>query len=135
MGEMRTFEVGPVTFKVDRDRTVDSEDHGPTIVILVGDVDGKEALRFDCFVRNPHYHYIAPDGRGERYPIDKVLAGADLIVWAMDQIDNSLSGMLDHAGYPEVASILDGDEEKRRVANIVWEIEKFLKAEEEPPST
>lgn len=67
----------------------------------------KELLRFDCFDQEPHYHY-APLEKNERRFLDKTTAGNPL-GWALKQLRTRLPEMLDHAGYGEVASRLDGD--------------------------
>ncbi len=61
MSEEKVFSTGGVELHVDN-RTL-GEDGGPAVRVY-GDVDGKsvQLLRFDCFRKNPHYHYD-PSGK------------------------------------------------------------------------
>lgn len=79
---------------------------GPSIQVRAN-VDGKEVslLRFDCFVKVPHYHYD-PNGRNEHREIDTALVD-DSLVWALTQIRERLPQMVTHAGQPGVASSVD----------------------------
>ena len=51
-------------------RSLDN-DGGPSVRVF-GDVDGKsvQLLRFDCFRKNPHYHYD-PAGKNDMHSIDE----------------------------------------------------------------
>jgi len=100
------IEAGAVTFAL-RYRT-QMQDQGVCIQV-VGEDSGKETelLRFDCFDQEPHYHY-APLARNERRFLDKTTAG-NPIGWTVRQLRSRLPAMLEHAGYEEIASKLDGD--------------------------
>ena len=72
-----------------------------------GDVDGKEVelLRFDCFGREPHYHY-GPENRNERLMLDKTAEG-DPLEWTLKQLRERLPDMVRRAGYDKLADSID----------------------------
>lgn len=102
---------GLVHFTVEKDRRVrNTGDGGPTVRVFVVDGDtNMEALRFDLFEKRPHYHYNPQGerGEGERYDIDRVLAGDNLVAWVEDTLDNSLADMLRHGGHDDAAESLN----------------------------
>ena len=66
-----------------------------------------EHLRFDCFVEDPHYHYIHWGERSnEMLHIDAVADG-DPLTWALARIRTRLPQMLERAGAPDLATGLD----------------------------
>ena len=79
-GQMEYVEAGAVDFGVDYRRLGDDE--GASIHVF-GKVDGKrtELLRFDCFDKDPHYHY-GPEGKNERLNLDCTAEG-DPIPWVL----------------------------------------------------
>ena len=83
-------------------------DQGVTIQV-VAQVKGKETelLRFDCFDQIPHYHY-APEGKNERYDLDKTTARNPL-GWTLSQLRERLPAMLTRAGYEKLAGQLDAE--------------------------
>jgi hypothetical protein len=101
---MERIPAGNVTFYVETRWA--GVNGGPSIQVRAG-VDDKEVslLRFDCFVKVPHYHYD-PDGRNEHREIDTVLSG-DSLPWVLTQIRERLPQMVAHAGHPDVASLVD----------------------------
>ena len=75
---------------------------------VYADVDGAptELLRFDCFRRTPHYHY-GPMGRDERIMFDATADG-DPLDWTLERFQRGrLRAMIERAGYPAVAAVLD----------------------------
>lgn len=105
-GGSTTIEAGAVSFALQyRDNL---SDQGVCIHVM-GDVDGTptELLRFDCFDQEPHYHY-APTGKNQRIFLDKTTAGNPL-GWTLRQLRTKLPAMLEHGGFDELASKLDGD--------------------------
>src|SRR6476469_1845575 len=105
-GGSTTIEAGAVSFALQyRDNL---SDQGVCIHVM-GDVDGQptELLRFDCFDQEPHYHY-APMGKNERRFLDKTTAG-NPIGWTLRQLRTNLPAMLEHGGFGEVSSKLDGE--------------------------
>ena len=62
-----------------------------------------EYLRFDCFVEDPHYHYVSwKDRSNEMLHIDPVADG-DPLAWALERIATRLPQMLERAGAAEAA--------------------------------
>ena len=101
---MKRIPAGNVEFFVE---TRDSGgDGGPSIQVLAT-VEGREVqlLRFDCFRRQPHYHYD-PDGRNVQYDLDPLFID-DSLGWALAQLGEKLGPLVDRAGYPAVAQALD----------------------------
>ena len=92
-------------------REVDFDDYGPTLHVC-GTADGLEHVRFDCFVHEPHYHYIDQANQGNTVVrIDEVACG-DPIEFTMRCVTERLPEMLDQAG----ASALAADARKSRSA-------------------
>lgn len=116
------IEAGNIRFGLEM-RTV-GPDGGPAIHVL-GDVADQEIelIAFDCFRRNPHYHY-GPRYRNERIFIDTTLV-PDSLEWVLDQFkEGKLPKMIERAGYPTIAAAVDTD----LVANKVLEVESTLRA-------
>jgi hypothetical protein len=66
-----------------------------------------ECIRFDCFDEDPHYHYIGWAGKSnEMIHIDPVAQG-DPLKWALDCIHHRLSAMLNRAGAPGAAGLVE----------------------------
>ncbi len=73
---------------------------------VLGTQDKKEYLRFDCFDKDAHYHYIEWGVRQIVVPYDQA-AGGDMLTWALDAIANRLDAMLRFAGADELAAAVD----------------------------
>jgi hypothetical protein len=66
-----------------------------------------EFVRFDCFVEDPHYHYVSWSERSnEMLHIDPVADG-DPAHWALERIRTRLAPMLERAGAADVAARLE----------------------------
>ena len=66
-----------------------------------------EYLRFDCFMEDPHYHYVtARERSNEIWDLDPITHG-DPVAFALRQIEENLSAMLARAGAPELAERID----------------------------
>lgn len=84
------------------------DDRGVSLHV-VGDVDGvpREVLRFDCFVEDPHYHYVSwREKANEVLHLDPVADG-DPLDWALERLRSRLPEMLARAGVPDLAAALD----------------------------
>ncbi|NUL82152.1 MAG: hypothetical protein HUU60_05430 [Armatimonadetes bacterium] len=57
----------------------------------------REAIRFDCFLRHPHYHL---DPYGHERILD--IADPDPLGWSLKQIETQLPELLAKAGYANV---------------------------------
>ena len=92
--------------KIDAAKPPDLQDRGVSIHVLGAD-DGHEYVRFDVFDNGPHYHYIKK-GIVENKIVDfDTVAMGPMLPWALAQIRENLSVMLDHAGGGDVAQKLD----------------------------
>jgi hypothetical protein len=76
-----------------------ADDGGPAIRVYGPTTDGhseRQLLRFDCFRKDPHYHYD-PDGRDEHLNLEGA-AAADPVAWSLTQLRQNLPEMVRHAG-------------------------------------
>lgn len=119
-----TVEAGPVTFRVkyvDQDGRRKDDTHQPdqgASIEVLSRVDGDEVqvLRFDCFDRDPQYHY-GPAAANEIVKMDKVTAG-NPVGWTLTQLRSRLPEMLERAGYPELASSVRNDEDSSLASGL-----------------
>jgi hypothetical protein len=102
--EARDFEVGGVRINVEYRNF--GGDRGPAVRVY-GDVDGQpvQLLRFDCFEKDPHYHY-APDGHDDHRKL-KGQEVPDPAAWTLAQLAGNLVSMIRTAGYDAVADRVD----------------------------
>jgi hypothetical protein len=91
---MMEVELGPIRFVVEHRQV--SADGGPTLMVF-DSVRGRELLRFDCFVRGPHWH-VDPGGRNV---IQKLETGVDPIEWTLAELRRELSAYLSRAEFTE----------------------------------
>ncbi len=91
-----------------RGQTTELDDRGVSLhVCAEQDGEQREFLRFDCFLEDPHYHYVSWRARSnEMLHLDPVADG-DPLAWALDRIRHRLAPMLERAGAPEVAASID----------------------------
>lgn len=84
------------------------EDRGVSLHVC-GEQDGelREFLRFDCFVEDPHYHYISWRARTNEMAHMDPIADGDALAWALERIRTRLPQMLARAGAGELAARLD----------------------------
>ena len=100
-------------------------DSGVSIHVF-GNLDGElvEYLRFDCFVEDPHYHYIFPDQKvQDRIPLDTVAGGAAL-PWTLERLQTRLRAMLTRAGAMELANQVDQREIEAALPKVALAAEK-----------
>ncbi|HXG24408.1 MAG TPA: hypothetical protein VNJ09_07640 [Chthonomonadales bacterium] len=92
--------VGSLHFTV-QERTFGG-DGGPDIRVY-GPKGGlrRQLLRFDCFRKQPHYHFD-PEGRDEHHTMTPEQA-RDSVGWALAQIEEKLPDLIRHAGGDEEA--------------------------------
>ena len=91
-----------------RGQTTGLDDRGVSIHVY-GNQDGEERefLRFDCFLEDPHYHYVSwRDKANEMIHLDPVADG-DPLAWALERIRTRLPQMLARAGASDVAERVD----------------------------
>jgi hypothetical protein len=92
----------------ERGQTTELDDRGVALHVC-GRLDGewRELLRFDCFVEDPHYHYVSWRTRAnEMIHLDPVADG-DPLAWALERIRTRLPQMLARAGAADVAERID----------------------------
>lgn len=117
--EEKVFHTGGVEFHVDNRNFGD--DGGPSVRVF-GEADDKniQLLRFDCFRKNPHYHYD-PSGKNDHRNLDKETV-QDSVAWTIEQLGNNLSDMIKTAGYSNIAEKVD----QAAVVQILPEIESLM---------
>lgn len=86
---------------------VSIDDAGVSLHVL-GAYDNREYLRFDCFDKDAHYHYINWGVRQTIVPFDQV-ANGDMLSWVLDALAHRLDSMLEFAGAGDLAGTVDMD--------------------------
>ncbi len=116
----KVFHVGGVELRVD-ERSFGS-DGGPSVRVY-GEAAGEnvQLLRFDCFRKDPHYHYD-PTGKNDQGHLDKTLV-PDPVAWTIEQLRQNLVEMVCTAGYDSVANQID----PAAVAQVLPEVESFMR--------
>lgn len=119
---MKELAIGGVKFKVEYRHF--GGDRGPAVRVY-GDVDGREVelLRFDCFEKEPHYHYD-PGDQDHRWNLDPLTMG-DPTEFSLAQIKTRLKDMIAKAGYETVAARVD----QSAVASHIHQIQEAIEAE------
>lgn len=100
-------EVGNLKFGLEYRHLPAISDEGMAIHVL-SDIAGQEVelLAFDCFQKAPHYHY-GPRNQDVRVYWDVTTSG-ETLRWTLDQFKSgNLRAMIEHAGYPTIASAVD----------------------------
>ena len=116
----KVFDVGGVELHVDQ-RNFGS-DGGPSVRVY-GEADGEniQLLRFDCFRKDPHYHYD-PSGKNDQRSLDKTSV-PDSVAWTIEQLGQNLVEMIHTAGYASVAEQVD----QAAVAQVLPEVESLMR--------
>ena len=100
------FEAGNVAFIVQHELWDGNiQDHSDQGVVILVDVGGETALRFNCFDIEKSYIY-APDGDSVPYRMDHTVDG-NPIGWSVRTMRSNLGAMLTRAGYGDAAGSLD----------------------------
>lgn len=118
----KVFDVGGVELHVDQ-RNFGS-DGGPSVRVY-GEADGEniQMLRFDCFRKDPHYHYD-PSGKNDQRSLDKTSV-PDSVAWTIEQLGQNLVEMIHTAGYGSVAEQVD----QAAVVQVLPEVESLMRGE------
>lgn len=76
---------------------------------VVGALDGtpREVLRFDCFVEDPHYHYVDWRAKANEVLHLDPIADGDPLAWALERLATRLPQMLARAGAADLAARVD----------------------------
>lgn len=78
----------------------------------------QEVLRFDCFMEDPHYHYVNWAAKSnEMIHIDPIADG-DPLTWALERLRTRLPQMLARAGEGELARRVDMAELERVLPRV-----------------
>jgi len=104
MSEEKVFKVGGVELHAEN-RSLGA-DGGPSVRVFA-EVENKpvQLLRFDCFRKDPHYHYD-PSGKNQMYHLDQTTT-PDTVGWTISQLGSRLQAMIRRAGYDAVAEKVD----------------------------
>ena len=119
----KVFDIGGVELHVDN-RNIGA-DGGPSVRVY-GEVDGEniQMLRFDCFRKDPHYHYD-PSGKNDQRHLDKASV-PDSVAWTIEQLGQNLVDMIHTAGYAGVAEQVD----QAAVTQVLSEVESLMRSED-----
>ena len=117
----KVFHVGGVELRVDNRNL--GADSGPSVRVY-GEADGDnvQLLRFDCFRKDPHYHYD-PSGKNDQRHLDKASV-PDSVAWTIEQLGQNLVEMIRTAGYNSVAERVD----QTAVAQVLSEVESLMRS-------
>ncbi len=100
------FEAGNVAFVVQHELWDGNvQDHSDQGVVILVEVGGATALRFNCFDIEKSYSYD-PDGKNAMFRMDHTVDG-NPIGWSVKTIRNNLAAMLAEAGVADAAGALD----------------------------
>ena len=119
----KVFQVGGIELHVNN-RDI-GEDGGPSVRVY-GEVDDEnvQLLRFDCFRKDPHYHYD-PSGKNDQRSLDKENV-PDSVAWTVEQLEQNLVEMIHTAGYASVAEAVD----QTAVTQVLSEVESLMRSED-----
>ena len=134
-----TLAAGPVEFVVES-RTLDDEaagtaardgseelfnDYGPTLHVLAAS-DHAEHLRFDCFAKEPHYHYFRTADRSQILRRIDQYAEGDPALWAIERVRARLPEMLEYCGQAGLADSVRSH--SNVIASVMDDVEPLLLA-------
>lgn len=111
----REIAAGGVRFLIDYRRF--GGDQGPSVRVYA-EVEGRpvQLLRFDCFDKDPHYHYD-PEGQDDHRKLDSQEV-PDPVAWTLAQLAGNLVSMVRTAGYDEIAERIDAEAVEEAVSQI-----------------
>ncbi len=82
-------------------------ERGASVHVLDG-ASGEEWLRFDCFDKGPHYHYILQALQHNVVWGYDASANGPMFTWTLNSLRNNLPSMLRQAGADALAAKLEG---------------------------
>jgi hypothetical protein len=85
-------------------RLAELDDGGPSIHVF-GTEDAREYLRFDCFRKEPHFHFILPDQPHQI--ITEIDETVQPLEWAMSALRTQLPGLLARSGGEHLSGGVD----------------------------
>jgi hypothetical protein len=120
----------------ERGQTTELDDRGVSIhIFATQDGEEREFLRFDCFLEDPHYHYISwRERRNEMLHMDAVATG-DPVAFALECIERRLPELLERAGAGDVAQAVDADSLARILPALRSEAMRLRSADTEKAAT
>jgi hypothetical protein len=84
------------------------DDAGVSIHVFVKAPDGDlERLRFDCFEKEPHYHYISWKNSYNDHVFADPTVYADFLAWSLEMIRTRLVPMLEKADVDGAGQLVD----------------------------
>jgi hypothetical protein len=86
-------------------------------VHVFGTEDQAEYLRFDCFLDEPHYHYIVPGDGNMLIHFDEASNGP-MLEWVLDTVRHQLGSMLELVGATHLSESLDEAELGRAMDEV-----------------
>jgi hypothetical protein len=105
------------------------DDFGATLHVC-GTADGLEHLRFDCFEKEPHYHYIEQaNGANTVVRIDELAVG-DPLEFSLACVEHHLPDMLRHCGVADLADEVAGEPD--RVSDAIVEVRELMRKARDP---
>ena len=105
---MNGIVLGPIRLVVDH--RAPGTRGGPTLRVI-REQDGRELLRFDCFIQGAHWH-LDPSGRDE---ITQLPPSVDSLEWTLGELRANLAAYLDKAGFP---AALEEDEVESALTRV-----------------
>ena len=107
-------------------------DRGPAIRVF-GEVEGRpvQALRFDCFEDDPHYHYD-PEGRNFQLHLNPETV-SDPLAWSLGELGLNLRTMLRTAGYDQLAQQVDPAAVAEALPRVKTALREQVEAADEQP--
>jgi hypothetical protein len=105
-------------------------DDGGASLHVCGTADGLEHLRFDCFEKEPHYHYLDhAAGANTVVRIDELAVG-DPVEFTLGCVERHLADMLRHSGPDGLADEVAAQPEK--VDAALAEVRRLMAAAARP---
>jgi hypothetical protein len=105
------------------------DDFGPTLHVC-GTADGLEHLRFDCFEKEPHYHYIEQgNGANTVVRIDELAVG-DPVEFSLACVEHHLPDMLRHCGVADLAG--EVARQSDRIGAAIVEVRDLMRKARQP---
>ncbi len=93
------------------------EDEGISLHVCDGE-SGLEYLRFDAFVKEPHYHYMFPGEYNIVIPFDRAASG-DMVEWSIHCIRERLEPMLAYCGASDLWRRIDPRDLEQQLPAVV----------------
>ena len=90
-----------------------------------------QALRFDCFENDPHYHYD-PEGKNFQLHLNPATV-PDPLAWSLGELGLNLKTMLRTAGYEQLAKQVDAAAVAEALPRVKASLREQMEAADEQP--